>query len=63
MEVERVVTVDNLLIHFLADLTHPAGSTVDNEEHEERLLLAELRERLKHIIRGIVTQIILRSVS
>ena len=57
MKVKRMIAVDNLLVDFFSNLTDPARCSVDNQEHEEGLLLAELRERLKNIISRIVTEI------
>ena len=57
MEIKGVVTVNNLLVDLLTNLADPARCTVNNQEHEEGLLFAELRERLKHIVSWIVTEI------
>ena len=50
-------TVNNLLIDFFSNLTNPARSPMNNQEHEERLLFTKLRERLENIIGRIVAEI------
>ena len=57
MEVQGVITVHDLLIDFLANLADPARSTVNDQEHEKGLFLAELRKGLQHIVRRIVAEI------
>ena len=57
VKVKRMIAVDNLLVDFFANLTNPARCSVDNQEHEEGLLLAKLREGLKDIIGRIIAEI------
>ena len=42
VKVKRMIAVDNLLVDFFSNLTDPARCSVDNQEHEEGLLLAKL---------------------